>query len=892
MGCGSSVPAGNVAYKTSASGVDQRMRVKELEALLQLERTGLAGSNSSQKLPPPFDVVALAVAPPGAGLTTQAKVMAKSRPDIVVLEVGALFAAEVARDSPTGAAVKALLSVGAAVPDTLVVAIVATALQRAAAEDVEGKKVAACVFGFPRTVQQSTMLEEQGIVPSIVISLECPEAVAAKRMASGPPRMAPRSQQQLAGTAAALSRYSAQGRVFHVNATGTVDEVAEAMKVPLREMDRVLGLKAKFRAADVDGSGEVDVAELTAALKTSGLTFDRADVERLVAQYDEDGSGHLNESEFIELVQRELALVEELRHYREAFEKVDVDKSGEIDATEFGALMSRMGHPMSAEEVKATCARFDADGSGTISFPEFLEIVKAGLVDLGEVRAALFAADALSEREAEYNIPSQATADPPNPPSFLYDHICKLIEDNKPDLENMSGVDDEETDATRGVLVKLVQDVVLWEPEPGRSDALERFPAETRGRDLLKEITNKRGWDWKNAEGAKDSSLDGMGAWYRSMLVTHSAAGPAELMVAVVSANKTTVDAMSAKYGPLFDECIINIIAGLVCWDSNLIDEDGILALDEPAIFAFSFGTGDKIGPALDMKTKVGPGCETPGKTNEGLAEEIKAILKVRPMPVFAQWEIADALLHGPRGHPHPESFYRWEFGDACPGGDSSKVGEWYGRVEEFAVEGGGENGEQGTKSVNVHKSLPIWPMAIKEKLVDEEALADGATMKRFYLSTVGVLQQNQEYWSKGGIATRPKSTIVVGQLDHVKRCQKLVRDLMLPRADGDGNTTLDLGPSEIPAYRFYPKDWSSFACDKFGYDPVSTQKWTRNRPLFIAHEATARGMQYVREDFGPLPIHQALERRRAKGAKNAGAKLASKDAKLAALLGPKSEWD
>lgn len=351
----------------------------------------------------------------------------------------------------------------------------------------------------------------------------------------------------------------------------------------------------------------------------------------------------------------------------------------------------------------------------------------------------------MSEREAAYEAPD--IVDPPNPPGFLFDAVCRLVMDNKPDLDNMTGIDDEETDVTRAVLVKLMQDVVLWEPAPGRQDPLERFPSKSRGRELLKEITNKRGWDWKNAEGAKSNSLEGMGAWYRSMLARHSAAGPAELMVAIVSANKSTVDAMSAKFGALFDECIIAIVAGLVCWESKLIDEAEIMALDEPAIFAFSFGTGDKIGPAVEMATKVGPGCETPGKTNEGLAEEIKAILKVRPMPVFAQWEIADALLHGSQGHPRPESFFRWEFGDACPGGDPSKAGEWYGRVEEYEVKGR----DDGVRvKVAVHKSLPIWPMAIKEKLVDEVALADGATMKKFYLSTVGVLQQNQEYWLGG----------------------------------------------------------------------------------------------------------------------------------------------
>ena len=355
-------------------------------------------------------------------------------------------------------------------------------------------------------------------------------------------------------------------------------------------------------------------------------------------------------------------------------------------------------------------------------------------------------------------------------------------------------------------------------------------------------------------------------------------------MVALVRADAPTVDAMSAKFGMTFDESLLALLCGLVIWDSHMLTAEGIQALDEPAIFAFSFGTGDKIGPALDMPTKVGPGCETPGKTNEGLAAEVKAILAVRPMPVYAQWEIADALLHGADGHPRPESFAKWDFGDDVAGGDPSLKGKAYGRVEDYIVP------ESGAR-VAVHKSLPIWPLALKKKLVEEEALADGPTMRKFYLSTVGVLQQNAEFWAEGGVARKPKSVLVVGQLDHGKRCRKLVKDLMLPAKDGGPKEVLGLDDTEMPTYTaFSPPDWGLFSCDQFGYDPASTQKWTRNRPLFVAHEATARGMQYVREDFGPMPIHKSLAQVRRKGT-FASAKLAGKDGALTVLLAPTTEW-
>merc|ERR1711971_1460963 len=129
---------------------------------------------------------------------------------------------------------------------------------------------------------------------------------------------------------------------------------------------------------------------------------------------------------------------------------------------------------------------------------------------------------------------------------------------------------------------------------------------------------------------------------------------------------------------------------------------------------------------------------------------------------------------------------------------------------------------------------------------------------------------------------------------DHAKRCQKLVLDLLLPKADG-GKQVMDLGPCELPIFDFYPASWSKYCCDKFGYDPVSTQKWTRARALFVAHEATARSMQYVREDFGPLPIHAGRKVKNTAHkefvARFTAEKLAGKSPGLLALLAPNIEY-
>jgi hypothetical protein len=64
-----------------------------------------------------------------------------------------------------------------------------------------------------------------------------------------------------------------------------------------------------------------------------------------------------------------------------------------------------------------------------------------------------------------------------------------------------------------------------------------------------------------------------------------------------------------------------------------------------------------------------------------------------------------------------------------------AQVGEWYSRIEDYPpVEG-----------VKVYKSLPIWPLGLKKGLIpSKEALADEIILRKFYLSTLGVMEQVQ----------------------------------------------------------------------------------------------------------------------------------------------------
>ena len=114
---------------------------------------------------------------------------------------------------------------------------------------------------------------------------------------------------------------------------------------------------------------------------------------------------------------------------------------------------------------------------------------------------------------------------------------------------------------------------------------------------------------------------------------------------------------------------------------------------------------------------------------NGGLAHAVGAILEKRAMPVFAQWEIADALIHGGAGAPPARAggFVDWDL-------DKYPMRETY---------------TWGRASVDVYKAVPLWPKACAESEQTIEDMKDAGTIGRHYLSTDGVMRQFRALWER-----------------------------------------------------------------------------------------------------------------------------------------------
>ena len=128
---------------------------------------------------------------------------------------------------------------------------------------------------------------------------------------------------------------------------------------------------------------------------------------------------------------------------------------------------------------------------------------------------------------------------------------------------------------------------------------------------------------------------------------------------------------------------------------------------------------------------------------------------------VFAQWEIADALIHG-------------EGGCGAEAGAGYMAADWYKYPLREAYEYSGR-GSSGAAVVDVHKSVPLWPqqcMENRENLQKSAGSGDGsgtgsegppqpqkqhtlaemrdpAVIKQYYLSTNGVMEHFLKLWAR-----------------------------------------------------------------------------------------------------------------------------------------------
>jgi len=173
------------------------------------------------------------------------------------------------------------------------------------------------------------------------------------------------------------------------------------------ELDRAKQIEKEifkvFMEFDADKSGSIDAVELGQAMEKMGTPKSQQEIQDLIMQVDQEGTGEINFVAFAELFGIKAQQIDyaeagraeqlnQLSEARAAFKAFDLDKSDSIDVTELGAIMKTMGKNLTDRQLRKMMASVDEDGSGEIDFPEFCVLIgikweERFLMDVKEIDA-------------------------------------------------------------------------------------------------------------------------------------------------------------------------------------------------------------------------------------------------------------------------------------------------------------------------------------------------------------------------------------------------------------------------------------------------------------------------------------------------------------------------
>lgn len=130
-----------------------------------------------------------------------------------------------------------------------------------------------------------------------------------------------------------------------------------------------------FDLFDKNKDGTISIEEIGDVMRGLGACPTQAEVQELLEQVDQDGSGKIEFKEFLELYSRNMKDPETEEELIEAFRIFDRDGNGQISVEELKHILTTMGEKMSDKDVIEILKEADLDGDQFISYKEFVKIM-------------------------------------------------------------------------------------------------------------------------------------------------------------------------------------------------------------------------------------------------------------------------------------------------------------------------------------------------------------------------------------------------------------------------------------------------------------------------------------------------------------------------------------
>lgn len=110
-------------------------------------------------------------------------------------------------------------------------------------------------------------------------------------------------------------------------------------------------------------------------MRALGFDVKKADVLKILRDYDREGTGKISFEDFNEVMTDMMLERDPQEEILKAFKLFDDDTSGKISLRNLRRVARELGENMTDEELRAMIDEFDRDGDGEINEDEFIAIM-------------------------------------------------------------------------------------------------------------------------------------------------------------------------------------------------------------------------------------------------------------------------------------------------------------------------------------------------------------------------------------------------------------------------------------------------------------------------------------------------------------------------------------
>ena len=132
--------------------------------------------------------------------------------------------------------------------------------------------------------------------------------------------------------------------------------------------------KEAFDLFDREHTGLIGVDEIYSLLKNFGNPTPKKEIQKSMAEFDEDGDGKLSFDEFVTYLEKSYQTLDEIEAVIRAFKTFDRNQSGEIDLNEFKFILEKLGHKLSSDVIKLIIKESGLDEKGKINYNDFVNL--------------------------------------------------------------------------------------------------------------------------------------------------------------------------------------------------------------------------------------------------------------------------------------------------------------------------------------------------------------------------------------------------------------------------------------------------------------------------------------------------------------------------------------